>query len=138
MTARSLLKESPKDVKRLEVLKPTSALSMKERYEASVSKENRLEAATQPILSEKAKQKALAEAETNTPMKKDISNKNKKRTTTSDNTNNKKKKAKMTVEETTDEPDKMKDEVTEGIDWSDEEVSEDESENGSSGESDSE
>ena len=96
MTARSLLKESPKDVKRLEVLKPTSALSMKERYEASVSKENRLEAATQPILSEKAKQKALAEAETKHTPPKD----NKKRTTTSDtttNNNKKKKKAKMII-----------------------------------------
>lgn len=52
---RSTLVDAPKDVRRLEALKPTNTPSMGERYEASVAKEKRLEAATQPVMKAKAK-----------------------------------------------------------------------------------
>ena len=40
--------EAPKDVRRLEALKPVNIPSMGERYEAAASREKRLEAATLP------------------------------------------------------------------------------------------
>ena len=48
---RASLVDAPKDVGRLEVLKPNSVPSMKERYDAGVSKEKRLEAAANPLVS---------------------------------------------------------------------------------------
>ena len=52
---RSTLVDAPKDIRRLEALKPTNTPSMGKRYEASVAKEKRLEAATQPVMKAKAK-----------------------------------------------------------------------------------
>ena len=52
---RTTLVDAPKDIRRLEALKPSNTPSMGERYEASVSKEKRLEAATQPVMKTKAK-----------------------------------------------------------------------------------
>jgi hypothetical protein len=52
---RSTLVDAPKDVRRLEALKPTNAPSMGKRYDASVAKEKRLEVATQPLMKAKAK-----------------------------------------------------------------------------------
>jgi nucleolar complex protein 2 len=47
--ARSKLEEAPKDIKRLECIKPVSEPSMRERHAASVEKENKaLEAASRP------------------------------------------------------------------------------------------
>lgn len=60
--ARSQLQEAPKDIKRLEILKPTNVPSMNDRYEASVAKEKRLEQASQPALSDAAKKRARDEA----------------------------------------------------------------------------
>ena len=47
---RSTLADAPKDVRRLEALKPPQTPSMRERYENAVAKEKRLEAATQPAM----------------------------------------------------------------------------------------
>lgn len=47
--------DAPKDVRRLEALKPTNTPSMRERYDSSVSKEKRLEAATDPLVGSKKK-----------------------------------------------------------------------------------
>jgi nucleolar complex protein 2 len=58
---RSTLVDAPKDIRRLEALKPSNTPSMGKRYEASVAKEKRLEAATQPVM--KAKAKAVADAD---------------------------------------------------------------------------
>ena len=40
--------DAPKDVRRLEALKPPNVPSMRERYESAVAKERRLEVATRP------------------------------------------------------------------------------------------
>jgi hypothetical protein len=48
---RATLVDSPKDVRRLEALKPLNAPSMRERYDAAISKEKRLEAASNPLVS---------------------------------------------------------------------------------------
>ena len=53
--ARSTLVDAPKDVRRLEALKPPNVPSMGERYDAGVAKEKRLEAATQPIMASSVK-----------------------------------------------------------------------------------
>jgi hypothetical protein len=47
---RSSLVDAPKDVRRLEALKPSNAPTMRERYDAAVSKEKRLEAAANPLV----------------------------------------------------------------------------------------
>ena len=48
---RASLVDAPKDVGRLEALKPNNVPSMKERYDAGVSKEKRLEAVANPLVS---------------------------------------------------------------------------------------
>lgn len=48
---RAVLVDAPKDVRRLEALKPANTPSMRERYDAAVSKEKRLEAAANPVIS---------------------------------------------------------------------------------------
>lgn len=48
---RSKLEEAPKDVKKLEILKPLDAPCMKDRYGATIAKERRLETATKPEFS---------------------------------------------------------------------------------------
>ena len=50
ITARATLPDAPKDVRRLEALKPTNVPTMRERYESTIAKEKRLEAATQPAM----------------------------------------------------------------------------------------
>jgi hypothetical protein len=42
------LADAPKDVRRLEALKPPNVPGMRERYESAVAKERRLEVATRP------------------------------------------------------------------------------------------
>ena len=46
---RSALGEAPKDVKRLEVLKPSGELDMSARYDVAIAKEKRLEEVTRPV-----------------------------------------------------------------------------------------
>ena len=118
--ARSKLEEAPKDIKRLEILKPVNAPSMEERYETAISKENRLEAATQPAVSKAAREKAMKQKELQEQEEKrnadSIVKKNKKP---------KKKKIALNKEDlnnvTALEQD---DKVEEGIDWSDSDGSE--------------
>ena len=117
--ARSKLEEAPKDIKRLEILKPVNAPSMRERYEAAISKENRLEAATQPVVSKAAREKAKKEKELQeTENKRDMDSNVKK------DKKAKKKKIPLNEEDlknvsALEEDDK----VEEGIDWSDSEGS---------------
>lgn len=50
INGRATLPDAPKDVRRLEALKPANTPSMRERYDSAVAKEKRLEAATQPVM----------------------------------------------------------------------------------------
>ena len=56
INGRSTLADAPKDVRRLEALKPGNVPSMRERYETAVAKEKRLEAAAQPMMKQKQQQ----------------------------------------------------------------------------------
>ena len=116
--ARSKLEEAPKDIKKLEILKPSNVPSMRERYESAIAKENRLESATQPALSKAAQAKARKEKENQEKEQKLAEKEVKKRT-------KKKKKATLNEEDlknvTALEED---DKVEEGIDWSDSDGSE--------------
>lgn len=61
INGRATLTDAPKDVRRLEALKPSNVPSMRERYETAVAKEKRLEAATQPMMKKQQQQKASNE-----------------------------------------------------------------------------
>lgn len=56
INGRSTLADAPKDVRRLEALKPSNTPSMRERYDAAVGKEKRLEVATQPLMKKQQQQ----------------------------------------------------------------------------------
>lgn len=120
--ARSKLHEAPKDIKVLEVLRPSNAPTMKERYEMAIAKERRLESASQPEISKAAKEKVKKEKEVLDKKKKEekeVADKKK---------NSKKKKNKIELNE-----DDLKnvealeedDEVQEGINWSESEEEDD-------------
>lgn len=115
--SRSKLEEAPKDIKRIEVLRPNNVPSMGERHEMAIAKEKRLEVAEQPVLSEAAKKKAEEEkknAKQQEKKEKDMAQKREKKS--------QKKKKKFEVNE-----DDLKnvealnedDEVQEGVEWSD-------------------
>lgn len=122
IAARSNLNEPPKDVKRLEALKPPGAPSMRERYESAMAKERRLEAASRPVLSEAAKAEGggdnrASRGETEEEAEEDVREKLTK----------KRRKKKKKEPPTVDESDlkntgalEEEDEVEEGIHWSDE------------------
>ena len=59
--SRSKLEEAPKDIKRIEVLKPSNIPSVGEQYDMAIAKEKRLEVAQQPVVSEVAKRRAMDE-----------------------------------------------------------------------------
>ena len=115
--SRTQLEEAPKDIRRIEVLKPNNVPSMGERYEMATAKEKRLEAAEQPVLSAASQRKAQEEKKAQEQAEKkerQKANRHEKKL--------KKKKLKMEV----NEEDlknvgalKEEDEVEEGIDWSD-------------------
>jgi hypothetical protein len=119
MLSRSRLEEAPKDIKRIEVLKPNNIPSMGERYEMTIAKEKRLEIAEQPVMSKAAKMKI--EAEKNAKAQEE----RKKRAKASKQAKKlKKKKEKMQVnEEDLKNVDALneEDEVEEGVDWVDSE-----------------
>lgn len=56
---RASLADAPKDVRRLEALKPSTVPSMRERYDAAVSKEKRLEAVANPLVASKNKNSSV-------------------------------------------------------------------------------
>ena len=60
---RSKLKQAPKDIKRIEVLKPQSAPSMKERFHESVENEKKKQSAMQPSQSKASQKRHQSEAE---------------------------------------------------------------------------
>lgn len=104
--ARSTLLEAPKDVKRLECLKPQGELSMGERYDKDISRENRLESTSRPA----SKQPDVVDKEAEAPKappKKKV-----------------KKEAKRVEAKTTISKEvamEIQDEVKEGVDWTDSE-----------------
>ena len=119
VTSRSRLEEAPKDIKRIEVLRPNNVPSMGERYEMAVAKEKRLETAEQPVLSEAAKKKAKDE-------KIAQEQKTQKEGAKTVHNYNKSKKTKDKVQVNKDDLNnvdalKEEDEVEEGIDWSESE-----------------
>jgi nucleolar complex protein 2 len=101
-TERSKLTEAPKDIKRLEALKPASEASMGERYETAIGKEKRLEEATRPAAKNKKPvvKKQIEQAES-APVRKTAKKQDKKEKALS---------AQEALEQ--------EDEVAEGIDWS--------------------
>ena len=111
--ARSKLQEAPRDVKRLECLKPVAVKSMRERHEASIQKEQKsLDASrSQSVLKTSDQQKKSAD-ETGT-----TGGSSKQKTT------KKPKNSKETSNwtEADDSVLQQKDSLQEGIDWSDEE-----------------
>lgn len=114
---RTKLNEAPKDIRRLEILKSNEQPNMKERLDASIAKERRLEATTQPIISKKAKAKAQMEA------KKAMEEAEKEAAVAKKQPKKKKKKDTTVIESDLKNVASLveKDEVKEGIDWSDEE-----------------
>mmetsp|Transcript_10890 Transcript_10890/g.13774 ORF Transcript_10890/g.13774 Transcript_10890/m.13774 type:complete len:449 (+) Transcript_10890:1-1347(+) len=122
--SRSKLEEAPKDIKRIEVLKPNNVPSMGERYEMAIAKEKRLEVAEQPVVSEAAKRKARdverkAKAEQEERERERAAVEERKKLN-----KNKNKKQKVQVnEEALKNVDVLKEEdkVAEGIDWSESE-----------------
>lgn len=131
VNGRSTLVDAPKDVRRLEALKPINVPSMRERYESAVAKEKRLEAATQPLRKENNKVD-------NSSGKKDAKNKRKRNNDENEEegdssdemvqkqqpkkTMKKKKKAVVNQEDLNNvNALKEEDEVEEGIVWSDDE-----------------
>ena len=119
-TARTSLNEAPKDIKRLEALKPAEESKMKERHDASIAKEKRLISTTQPRISKKAKAKAALEA------KKAMEEQQNKKTTTISKSSTKITKTKKPFQINEVDLKNVEslgelDEVKEGIDWSDDE-----------------
>lgn len=106
------MQEAPKDVKRLEVLKPSSEPSMSERHNAAIAKEKRLEEVARPVQKKKAPEASITEALNDAKQsKKEESKKRKKAAGNSQ--------ADLANTEVLEEDD----EVAEGIDWSDNESS---------------
>lgn len=131
INGRSTLVDAPKEVRRLEALKPVNVPSMRDRYESAVAKEKRLEAATQPLRKENNQVADSSE-------KKDAKNKRKRNNDENEDegdssdemepkpqpkkTMKKKKKAVVNQEDLNNiNALKEEDEVQEGIVWSDDE-----------------
>lgn len=112
--------EAPKDVKVLEVLKPSGRPNMRERHESSLAKENRLDSAARPVArTGKASDKTSTAQKRKETIERSTPPQKKRRT------ENAEKDATSSKGSALDE----EDEVKEGIDWSDEEK-EDESDSG--------
>ena len=130
VTARSALEEAPCDIKRLEILLPSngSVPNMGERYDAAIAKEKPFESVTQPVLSESAKAKAgkggKKEAEVVPNDEDGVVKKAEK--------SKRKKRAKKVIANETDLKNTAaldeKDEVSEGINWSESESDDDKGE----------
>ena len=112
-TERSKLADAPKDVKRLEALKPSNEPSMSDRYDTAIGKEKRLEEATRPAAKVKPAKKQTKEDDDEVAR---ISPPKKKQKT----------------EKALSAEDAMaqEDEIEEGVDWSGNEDSEDDSDSG--------
>jgi hypothetical protein len=122
MTERSngsiLADVAPKDVKQLEVLRPSSAPSMGQRYKQSLEKEKRLEAASKPIQSKSSSVSNSSKKENSG------SNDNEKNVSKTGEKKKRKKRGKSKVDEAIEQGKTsldQADEVEEGINWSDDE-----------------
>ena len=109
VNGRSLLGEAPKDVKRLEVLKPSEEPDMGARHDAAIAKEKRLEQVTRPV-TKTEEQDAKTEEEEELTSKKKIKKKKKKKALVNQ--------ADLANTQVLEEDD----EVAEGIDWTDNEA----------------
>jgi len=110
---RSKLEEAPKDVKKLEILKPLDVSCMKERYEAAIAKERRLETATKPEFASSGKKGKKEEAASHVTKQKKTSKKTK--------TKWRRNKDDVEAKDIGEEALNKADEVAQGIDWSDDE-----------------
>lgn len=99
--ARATLQDAPKDVKRLECLKGGGELSMGERYDKEIARENRLESTSRPASKQQEGEKKAVEATPKKKAKKEP----------------KKVESKPTISK--EKAMSMQDEVKEGVDWSD-------------------
>jgi len=124
---RSKLHEAPKDIKRLEALKPSSAPSMGERYDAAIAKEKRLEQAARPVL----KPAVDESARNNGKQKRKLGPKGGDEQPSKSERVEKAKKLKVKKPISEREALEQEDEVAEGINWSDNEGIEDRSDSGS-------
>ncbi len=111
------MEEAPKDIKRIEILRPNEVPSMGERYEMAIAKENRLEIAEQPVLSEAAKRKAAQEK---LAVEKEEKKKERKKKLENEKRSKKKKEKLQLNEEDLNNVEALdeQDEVEEGINWS--------------------
>jgi hypothetical protein len=119
MIARSKLEEAPKDVARLEILRPTHAPTMGERYDMAIAKERRLEASSQPEVGNRTKKHEKRVREQVTVEAQDEEIQVTPRKTSNAKIKNKKQKIeldKKALENTNALQEE--DEVKEGIDWS--------------------
>jgi nucleolar complex protein 2 len=108
---RGKLLEAPKDIKRLEALKPSGEPSMAERYEAAIAKEKRLEEAARPAAKNKqqpTKKRSLEDDDDEKAPK--VKKQRKPRKVMPQE-------APITAEEALEQ----EDEVAEGVNWSDDE-----------------
>jgi len=123
LSARSKLQEAPKDIKRLEVLKPNNMPSMSERYESSVEKEKRSQSQAIPKLVAPA-----AEVSKKTKTNKEKQEKDAPSSTSNKHVNKRTKlenkrgdmKPKLDTTELKD-INELEDDVQEGVNWSDSE-----------------
>jgi hypothetical protein len=118
------LGEAPKDVKRLEVLKPTDEPSMGDRYDAAIAKENRLEAAVRPATKVKAPEGEPDGEESGDSDEEELRPSKKQKGKGSTGKNGKGHTEEMHL--TSKEAFELEDEVQEGIDWMDEDENSDE------------
>ncbi|KAL7542427.1 hypothetical protein ACHAXR_011768 [Thalassiosira sp. AJA248-18] len=130
INGRATLTDAPKDVRRLEALKPPNVPAMRERYESAVAKEKRLEAATLPIMKQQqAKGKKADDGKAKRKRKDDEEEKeggNESGEEEDGKAKKAKSKAKKKKKAVVNEADlknvealKEEDEVQEGIEWSD-------------------
>lgn len=107
---RAVLGEAPKDVKRLEVLKPTKELDMGARYDAAIAKEKRLEEVTRPVTKTEEQDTKNEEEEKEEKASKKSSKKGKKKMVVNE--------ADLANTKVLEEDDALE----EGIDWIDDEA----------------
>ena len=116
MQERTKLNEAPKDVKRLEILKPGGVPRMGKRHETALSKEKRLEMVARPLtkidLPSQGADKKETEKEAKVPLPTKKMGEKKMAET-------KRTKKKSEISET--EVMEQEDSLQEGVDWSDEE-----------------
>jgi len=113
---RSALEVVPKDVKKLEILKPANVPTMKERYDNALSKEKRMIAVTTPKMNT-TPQSSEGKKKSNGAKKRKLQEKTAEKSTSKGQSGTKS--SLREIGEDTIET--LKDDVVEGIEWSDDE-----------------